>query len=64
MLSDFICQTTKSYSFIHTTQYVYEENNQYILVHYGLQATFKSSTFYYVRDRKGLILHNFHTVLK
>jgi hypothetical protein len=32
ILSDFIRQTTESYSFIHTTQYIYEENNQYILV--------------------------------
>jgi hypothetical protein len=26
ILSDFIRQTTESYSFIHTTQYIYEEN--------------------------------------
>jgi hypothetical protein len=26
ILSDFIPQTTESYSFIHTTQYIYEEN--------------------------------------
>jgi hypothetical protein len=26
ILSDFICQTTESYSFIHTTQYIYEVN--------------------------------------
>jgi hypothetical protein len=32
ILSDFIHQTTESYSFIHTTQYIYEQNNQYILV--------------------------------
>jgi hypothetical protein len=32
ILSDFIRQTTESYSFIHTTQYIYEENNQYVLV--------------------------------
>jgi hypothetical protein len=33
ILSDFIHQTTENYSFIHTTQYIYEENNQYVLVH-------------------------------
>jgi hypothetical protein len=43
--SDIIHQTTESYSFICTTQYIYEENNQYILVRYVPQATFKSSTF-------------------
>jgi hypothetical protein len=32
ILSDFIRQTTENYSFIHTTQYIYEENNQYVLV--------------------------------
>jgi hypothetical protein len=32
ILSDFIRQTTESYSFIRTTQYIYKENNQYILV--------------------------------
>jgi hypothetical protein len=32
ILSDFIRQTTESYSLIHTTQYIYEENNQYVLV--------------------------------
>jgi hypothetical protein len=32
ILSGFIRQTTESYSFIHTTQYIYEENNQYVLV--------------------------------
>jgi hypothetical protein len=32
ILSDFIRHTTESYSFIHTTQYIYEENNQYVLV--------------------------------
>jgi hypothetical protein len=32
ILSDFIRQTTESYSFIHKTQYIYEENNQYVLV--------------------------------
>jgi hypothetical protein len=26
ILSDFVRQTTESYSFIHTTQYIYEEN--------------------------------------
>jgi transcription termination factor Rho len=32
ILSDFIHQTTEGYSFIRTTQYIYEENNQYVLV--------------------------------
>jgi hypothetical protein len=32
ILSDSIRQTTESYSFIRTTQYIYEENNQYVLV--------------------------------
>jgi hypothetical protein len=36
ILSDFIRQTTESYSLIHTTQYIYEEN---------------TSTFYYVKNR-------------
>jgi hypothetical protein len=32
ILSDFIRQTPENYSFIHTMQYIYEENNQYVLV--------------------------------
>jgi hypothetical protein len=32
ILSDFIRQTTESYSFICTTQDIYEKNNQYVLV--------------------------------
>jgi hypothetical protein len=44
-VTDFIRQTTESCSFIHTTKYIYEENNQYVLVRWGPQATFKSSTF-------------------
>jgi hypothetical protein len=32
ILSDFIRQTTEGYSFIHTTQYIYEENNHNVLV--------------------------------
>jgi hypothetical protein len=32
ILSDLIHQTTDSYSFIHTTQYIYEEKNKYVLV--------------------------------
>jgi hypothetical protein len=32
ILSDFIRQTTENYSFILTTQYIYEESNQYVLV--------------------------------
>jgi hypothetical protein len=32
ILSDFIHQTTESYSFIRTTQYIYEENNQYVVL--------------------------------
>jgi hypothetical protein len=45
ILSDFIRQTTGSYSFIHTTQNIYKKKHQYVLVRYGPQATFKSSTF-------------------
>jgi hypothetical protein len=30
ILSYLIRQTTESYSFIHTTQYIYEETNQYV----------------------------------
>jgi hypothetical protein len=30
ILSDFIHQTTERYSFTRTTQYIYEENNQYV----------------------------------
>jgi hypothetical protein len=32
ILSDFIRQTTENYSFIHTTQYIYEKKHQYDLV--------------------------------
>jgi hypothetical protein len=32
ILNDFIRQTTERYSFIRTPQYIYEENNQYVLV--------------------------------
>jgi hypothetical protein len=32
ILSYLIRQTTEGYFFIHTTQYIYEENNQYVLV--------------------------------
>jgi hypothetical protein len=31
ILTDFIRQTTESCSFSHTTQYIYEENNQYVM---------------------------------
>jgi hypothetical protein len=47
-------QATDSYSFVRTTQYIYEEDNHYALVRLGRQGAFKSTTVYYVRAGKGL----------
>jgi len=47
-------KTTESFCFIHTTQYIYEEDNKNALEHLGWQGTFKFRVLWSVRDGKGL----------
>jgi len=44
----------ESFSFVHTTQYIYEEDNKSALERLGRQATFKFRALWSVRDGKGL----------
>ena len=45
---------TESFCFVHTTQYIYEEDNKSALEHLGWQSTFKFRALWSVRDGKGL----------
>jgi len=47
-------KATESFWFIHTTQYIYEEDNKSALERLGQQATFKFWALWSVRDGKGL----------
>jgi len=47
---------TESFSFVHTTQYIYEEDKKSALVRLGRQATFKFRALWSVRDGKELIV--------
>ena len=48
------CKATESFCFVHTTQYIYEEDNKSALERLGLQAMFKFQALWSVRDGKGL----------
>jgi len=48
------CKATESFCFVHTTQYIYEEDNKSALECLGQQATFKFRALWSVRDGKGL----------
>jgi len=47
-------KATDSFCFIHTTQYIYKEDNKSALERLGRQATFKFRALWSVRDGKGL----------
>ena len=47
-------KATESYCFVHTMQYIYEEDKKSALEHLGWQATFKFRALWSVRDGKGL----------
>ena len=49
-------KATEIFCFIHTTQYIYEEDNKSNLERLGRQVTFKFRALWSVRDGKGLIL--------
>jgi len=49
-------KATESFCFVHTTQYIYEEDNKSALEHLGWQATFKFRALWSVRNGKGLII--------
>jgi len=49
------CKATKSFCFVHTTQYIYKEDKS-ALERLGRQATFKFRALWSVRDGKGLML--------
>ena len=51
------CKATESFCFVHTTQYIYEEDNKNTLELLGRQATFKFRALWSVRDGKGLMFH-------
>ena len=48
-------KATESFCFVHTTQYIYEEDNKSALERLGRQATFKFRALWSVRDGKGLM---------
>jgi len=45
---------TESFCFVHTTQYIYKEDNESALVHLGRQAMFKFWALWSIRDGEGL----------
>jgi len=50
------CKATERFCFVHTTQYIYEEDNKSTLERLGWQATFKFRALWSIRDGKGLNL--------
>ena len=48
-------KATESFCFVHTTQYIYEQDNKRALERLGRQATFKFRALWSVRDGNGLI---------
>jgi hypothetical protein len=48
-------KASESFCFVHTTQYIYEEDNKSALEHLGQQVTFKFQALWSIRDGKGLI---------
>jgi len=53
------CKATESFCFVHTTQYIYEEDSQSALERSGRQVTFKFRALWSVRDGKGLMNRHF-----
>ena len=51
-------KATESFCFVHTTQYIYEEDNKSALERLGRQGTFKFWALWSIRDGKGLNLHS------
>jgi len=49
------CKATENFCFVHTTQYIYEEDKKRALEHLVWQVTFKFRALWSVRDGKGLI---------
>jgi len=49
-------KATESFCFVHTTQYIYEEDNKRALERLGRQTTFKFRALWSVKDGKGLCL--------
>ena len=47
-------KATESFCFVHTTQYIYEEDNKSTLERLGQQVTFKFRVLWSVRDGNGL----------
>jgi len=47
-------KAAESFCFVHTTQYIYEEDNKSTLERLGRQATFKFRALWSVRDSKRL----------
>ena len=47
-------KATEIFCFVHTMQYIYEEDNKSALERLGRQATFKFRALWSVRDGKGL----------
>ena len=48
------CKATESFCFVHTTQYIYEEDNESALERLGRQGTFKFQALWSVGDSKRL----------
>jgi len=47
-------KATESFCFVHTTQYIYEEDKKSALEHLVWQVTFKFRVLWSIRDGKGL----------
>jgi len=47
-------KATESFCFVHTMQYIYEEDNKSALEHLGRWVTLKFRALWSVRDGKGL----------
>jgi len=47
-------KATDSYCFVHTMQYIYEEDKKSALEHLGQQVMFKFWGLWSIRDGKGL----------
>jgi len=57
-------KATESFCFVHTTQYIYKEDNKSALERLGRQATFKFRALWSVRDGKGLFYLQMYLYLR
>jgi len=57
-------KATKSFCFVHTMQYIYEEDKKSALEHLGWQAMFKFRAIWSIRDGKGLFRMSFSILLE